>query len=139
MATQGASAVQPRSAWAGWSVFAGVALLVAGIAHVINALMAFTRTGTTVLVPSGVLVQFNYAGLGWTFLITGVVLAATGAGILSGRTWARVVGVALAVLSVLANTVLFAAYPMWSGLIILIDLFVIYSLAAHGRELHHTN
>lgn len=39
------------------------------------------------------------------------------------------------VLSVLVNLAFFAAYPLWSAVVIIVDMVVIYAIAAHGREL----
>jgi hypothetical protein len=58
-----------------------------------------------------------------------------GLGLLAGQTWARVVGITLAVLSAIANFLFIPYYPFWSMLIIAVDVFVIWALVAHGREL----
>jgi hypothetical protein len=47
-----------------------------------------------------------------------------------------VVAVILAGLSALANLVFIGAYPLWSIVIIAVDILVIYALTVHGRELH---
>jgi hypothetical protein len=57
-----------------------------------------------------------------------------GWGLLSGRTWARMVAITLAVLSAIANFLFIPYYPFWSLLIIAVDVFVIWAIAAHGRE-----
>jgi hypothetical protein len=54
--------------------------------------------------------------------------------VLSGATWARVVGITVAVLSAIANFVFIPYYPLWSLLIIALDVAVIWALAAHGRD-----
>jgi hypothetical protein len=55
-------------------------------------------------------------------------------GLLSGRTWARMVAITLAVLSAIVNFLFIPYYPFWSLLIIAMDVFVIWAIAAHGRE-----
>ena len=57
-----------------------------------------------------------------------------GFAVLSGQTWGRVVGITLAVLSAMANFAFIPYYPVWSVTIIALDVFVIWALAAHGRE-----
>jgi hypothetical protein len=52
--------------------------------------------------------------------------------------WARVVGIIIALLSALANIAFLAAYPIWSTIIIAIDVLVIYALAVHGRAVRTT-
>jgi hypothetical protein len=71
---------------------------------------------------------------GWIHLILGLLVAFAGWGLLSGRTWARVVAITLAVLSAIANFLWLPYYPFWSLLIIAVDVFVIWAIAAHGRE-----
>ncbi|MGW3470413.1 DUF7144 family membrane protein [Saccharopolyspora sp. NPDC000995] len=131
MTTHGARRM--HTGWVGWVYFAAVVLLLAGIVQVINGLIAFARSGTTYVIPAGA-VQISYAGVGWSFLITGAVLVLTGIGLFGGRTWARAVAIVMAVISVLANLAFFTAYPLWSAVVIVLDVIVIYALAAHGRE-----
>jgi hypothetical protein len=44
------------------------------------------------------------------------------------------VGITLAVLSAIANLAFIPDYPIWSLLIIALDVFVIWAIATHGRE-----
>jgi hypothetical protein len=48
---------------------------------------------------------------------------------------ARTVAIFLAVLSAIANFAFIPYYPFWSLLIIALDVFVIWAVAAHGGEL----
>jgi hypothetical protein len=138
MASQDAGHGHLRTRWAGWIVFAGLILILAGIVNIINGIAALSRSGAVVVTESGTAVTLDYRGVAWGFLILGVVLAVTGAGLMTGRTWARAAGIVLAALSVLVNLAFFAAYPLWSAVIIIIDMVVIYAIAAHGRELRRT-
>jgi hypothetical protein len=52
--------------------------------------------------------------------------------LLSGRTWARVVGITVAVLSAIANFLWLPYYPFWALLIIALDVFVIWAIAVYG-------
>ena len=65
----------------------------------------------------------------------GDAAALAGWGLLSGRTWARAVAIVLAGLSVIANFLFIPYYPFWSIIAIAIEVFVIWAVAAHGREL----
>lgn len=121
--------------WVGWIVFAGLLLILGGIVNIVNGVVTLSRSGAVVVTESGTAVMLDYRGVGWGFFVLGVVLAVTGAGLMTGRTWARAVGIALAALSVLVNLAFFAAYPLWSAVVIIVDMVVIYAIAAHGREL----
>ena len=68
-------------------------------------------------------------------LILGLVLIGAGAAIFSGRVWGRTLGVIAAILSAVLNFAYIASYPVWSTLIIALDVLIIYALIAHGGEL----
>jgi hypothetical protein len=70
--------------------------------------------------------------------VIGLLVAFAGWGLLSGRTWARAVAIALAVLSAIANFLFIPYYPFWSLLIITLDVFVIWAVAAHGGDLRES-
>jgi len=80
------------------------------------------------------LFEFDVTSWGWIHLILGVIVALAGFSLLSGATWARVVGITLAVLSAIANFAFIPYYPFWSLLIIALDVFVIWALAVHGSK-----
>jgi hypothetical protein len=48
--------------------------------------------------------------------------------------WARIVGVIVATISAIANFAFIPYYPFWSLTIIAIDVFVIWALTVHGRD-----
>ena len=71
---------------------------------------------------------------GWIHLLVGLVVAVAGLAVLGGRTWGRVVGITLAMLSALANFLFIPYYPFWALTVIVLDIFIIWALAAHGRD-----
>jgi hypothetical protein len=81
------------------------------------------------------LFQFDVTTWGWIHLLVGLVVAAAGAAVLSGQVWGRAIGILLAVLSAIANFLFIPYYPFWSLLIITLDIFVIWALSAHGRDI----
>ena len=80
------------------------------------------------------LYEFDATTWGWIHLVLGLIVAFAGGGLLSGQTWARVVGITVAALSATANFLFIPYYPFWSMLIIAVDIFVIWALTAHGRQ-----
>jgi hypothetical protein len=72
---------------------------------------------------------------GWIDLIVGLLVAGAGWAVFSGRTWGRIVGIILAALSAVANFLFIPYYPFWAILIVVLDVFVIWALAVHGREM----
>ena len=71
---------------------------------------------------------------GWIHLIVGVLVAAAGWAVIAGRMWGRVVGIMVAGLSALANFFFIPYYPLWSLLIITLDVFVIWALCVYGSR-----
>ena len=118
-----------------WVVFGGVMLILLGFIHAIEGLVALLKDDYYRVRPSGLVVHVSYTTWGWVHLVLGIVAALTGIGLLAGNMAARVVGVALAALSALVNLAFVAAYPLWSAIVITIDVVVIYAIVVHGAEL----
>ena len=51
--------------------------------------------------------------------------------VLAGTSWGRVVGIVLAGASAIANFLFIPYYPIWTLLIIALDVFVIFALATY--------
>jgi hypothetical protein len=130
--------VTPRATgWVGMVVFAGVMLLLLGGFQAIEGIVAIFRDQYYLTTSAGLVLTVDYTAWGWTHLLLGAIAILAGLGVLGGQTWARVVGIIIAVVSALANMMFLAAYPVWGTIVIAIDVLVIYALAAHGREVHY--
>lgn len=121
--------------WVGWIIFAGVTMIVLGGFQVIEGLVAVFERGYYRVSPGGLIVHVNYNAWGWTHFSLGVLIVLVGFGVLAGMTWARVVGIALAVISAIVSLAFIPAYPVWGVIVIALDIVVIYALATHGREM----
>jgi hypothetical protein len=122
------------TSWAvGFVLFAALMMLLAGIFQALQGLVAIFENEFYVATRN-YLFEFDATTWGWIHLIVGVIVAFAGWGLLSGRTWARVVAITVAVLSAIANFLFIPYYPFWSLLIITLDIFVIWAVAAHGGE-----
>ena len=126
---------QEPSAWAaGFIAFAGVMMIMAGAFQAIAGLVALFENEFYVATPNYML-QFDATSWGWIHLLMGLLVVFAGFAVLAGQTWGRIVGITLAVLSALANFAFIPYYPFWSMTIIAVDIFIIWALAAHGRDL----
>jgi uncharacterized membrane protein len=128
-----------RTAWTGWVVFAGLMMIMVGSFQAIEGLVAIFDDGFYHVTEGGLVVNVDYTAWGWTHLLLGALLIVSGAGVLVGNVLARTVAVVVAMLSVLVNLLFIAAYPIWSILIITVDVLVIYALIVHGRELRDSS
>lgn len=126
---------QESTAWSGWVVFGGVMLMTLGAFQVIQALVALFDDGFYLVRPNGLVVNVNYNTWGWTHLIIGAVAIVSGLGLLMGNMAARIIGVIAAVVSAIVNLAFISAYPVWSAIVIALDVIVIYAIIVHGGEL----
>ena len=140
-ASQYRSAGRAREA-SGWAVsftlFAAIMMIMSGTFQALAGLVAIFENEFYVATRN-YLVQLDATSWGWIHLLVGRVVAFAGWGLLSGRTWARVVGITLAVLSAIANFLFLPYYPFWALTVITLDVFVIWALTAHGRDLQTTD
>jgi len=124
-----------QTGWVGWIAFSASMMMLLGGFQAIQGLVAIFDDGFYHVTESGLVVNVDYTAWGWTHLLLGVLIAASGVGVLAGNVAARTVAVILAALSALVNLVFIEAYPIWSIIIITVDVLVIYALTVHGREL----
>lgn len=126
---------QPQvTAWVGMVVFAGTMLLLLGAFQIFQGLVALIRDDFYAVTRTGLLLELDFTAWGWIHLAIGVIAMITGVGVLAGQMWARVVGIIIAGISALANLAFLSAYPVWSTIMIALDVLAIYALAVHGRE-----
>jgi hypothetical protein len=127
------------SAWAGWATFAGIMLILLGCFSAIEGVVAIFDDGWYHVTEGGLLVEVDYTAWGWTHLLLGVLIVLSGIGVLTGNVAARAVAVVLAGLSALVNLAFIEAYPIWSVIVITVDVLVIYALTVHGGELRDSS
>jgi hypothetical protein len=121
--------------WVGWVAFAGIMLIMLGIFQAIEGFVAIFDNGYYLVRPNGLVVNVDYTAWGWTHLIIGLIAIAVGIGLMTGNMVARIVGIIIAVISAIVNLMFIAAYPVWSTIVIAVDVIVIYAIVVHGREL----
>ena len=120
--------------WVGWIVFAAVIMVMMGVFSIIGGLIAIfdDSWGAGAF---GRYAESTANTWGWTALIIGVLVLFAAFGILQGKTWARVVAIILVGLEAIAHFGTVRGYPIWSMIVILLCVFVLYALIVHGGEL----
>jgi len=120
----------------GWKVFAGIMILIVGVLNVFDGLVGLTQKSYVEQFTNGQLpVTNNIKTWSWVVLIIGVVMILAGFLIFSGNMFGRVVGILVASLNLLVQLAYLNHNTFWSFTMILIDILVIYGLAAHGGRL----
>jgi hypothetical protein len=117
------------SSWArGLTVFAASLMMVVGTFQFFEGLVAVVNGDEFLLTTKNYLVQFDATGWGWTHLVIGLVVAATGVFVLQGNRLARGVGIGIACVSALANFLWIPYYPLWALVVLTLDVAVIWAL-----------
>jgi hypothetical protein len=119
----------------GFTVLAGALMMLGGLWGFFEGLVAIIHRSFYNSLPNYTF-QFSVHGWGWIHLILGVVVFGAGVCVLLGQTWAKLVGIVLAVFSALANFLFIPYYPVWSIILIAMDVFIIWALASGISRRH---
>ena len=119
--------------WVGWVYFAGFMMIILGIFQAITGLTALLNSTYYVKLQSHLLV-LNYTQWGWIHLLLGILVIVVGTNLFSGKGWARVIATILVTLNLIAQFAFVSAYPIWSIIMMVIDVLIIYALTVHGGE-----
>jgi hypothetical protein len=123
------------SGWAiGFTMFAAIMLLIAGSFQILAGLAGIFENEFYVRTTNYFL-EFDVTAWGWIHLIWGVLVLVAGLGLLQGSLWGRTLGVIGASVSALINFAFIPYYPVWSILIIAVDVAIIWALTAHGQDI----
>ncbi len=118
-----------KTAWAsGGVVFAGTVLIMIGVFQILMGISAIAND-TFLVLRGDYVYNVDVTGWGWIHLGLGVLIVLTGLALFTGATWAKVAGIVLAVLSAVDNFLFLPYYPIWSLLLVALDVFVIWALA----------
>lgn len=126
---------EKTTGWTGWVAFGGVMLILLGLFQAVEGLVAVFDEGYYHVTQSGLLVNVTYDAWGWVHFGVGVSAVVIGAGVLSGNLIAQIAGAILAGASALIHLAFVPAYPVWSLIVITLNVIVIYAFIAHGREI----
>jgi hypothetical protein len=113
------STEEPPSRWAaGFIAFAGIMMILAGGFQILAGLVALFENEFYVTTRN-YLLKFDATSWGWIHLLLGLLVLFAG----------------FAVLSALSMFAFVPYYPFWALAVITLDVFVIWALIAHGRDL----
>ncbi|MFK4099383.1 hypothetical protein ACI2L1_04725 [Streptomyces sp. NPDC019531] len=129
--TPGLGPTPAENSWAaGGVVFAGVLMLVHGILAILQGISLLADDDVWASIGDYVY-KINRTGWGVILLCLGALAAGVGAFILRGAGWARMTGIFLASLNMLAQFLFLPYEPVWSVIMIGINFFVIWALAVY--------
>ncbi|EPD63902.1 MULTISPECIES: DUF7144 family membrane protein [Streptomyces] len=123
-----------KQSWAaGLMTFGAVMLTVAGLLAIFRGIMAIAEDDVFVTTPDYVF-EFDLTSWGWIHLVLGVVAVFISFGLFQAATWARVAGVAIGGLIIIANFLSLPEYPVWSVVMIAFSALIIWALCVVRRD-----
>ncbi|MER6350044.1 DUF7144 family membrane protein [Streptomyces sp. NPDC001595] len=115
----------------GGLVVAGVLMLCGGVLAVLQGVAAIAGDDVYGRIGSYVY-GLDLTGWGWIHLVLGALVAATGWGVLVGAGWARTAGVPLISVSLVAQFLFLPYVPLWSIVMIAIEVFALWALVTRS-------
>jgi hypothetical protein len=134
MSTTGGSgpAEEPISGWAaGGITFAATMATLVGTFQILQGLVAVFNDEFYV-VTRNYTFDLDVSAWGWIHVLIGVLMLGVAFGLYARALWAVIGGLAIAMLSALSNFFFIPYYPIWSLLLIAINLWIIWSLTRPG-------
>lgn len=125
---------EPSGAAIGFSAFAAFMLLMIGMFQALAGIAAIANDDRFVVTEDYV-VTLDVTQWGWIHLIIGIIVFLSGIGIFTGNVLARTVGVIVALASAVSAFVYLPIQPVWSSILIAVNVTVIWALTAHGRDI----
>ena len=118
----------------GWLVFAGIALMVAGVMRLFDAIWAWRVNAHTNLHADlqDALFGRSISTYGWLWLVVAIILFLSGLAVMGRNQLARWIGVFAGAVAAISAIWWIPYYPVWSLVYIGIGVLVIYGLVAHG-------
>lgn len=120
---------RPTGAVLGWTITAAVLMMVSGLWNFLEGLAAIIKGQFFIVLPNYVY-NVSVTSWGWIHLILGAAVFVAGAFLFMDKMWARIVGVVLACLSAVANFLYIPYFPVWSVIVIAVDVFIVWALLA---------
>jgi len=117
----------------GWTVFAGIILFIVGSLDALWGLAAILNNDVVIVGGHGTIIA-DITTWGWIHFILGSVMALAGLGLFAGSSGARWFAVFFVTVNAITQIVWFPAAPLWSFLMILLDVTIIYQLTARWEE-----
>jgi hypothetical protein len=111
----------------GVTTFAGVLMATVAVFQILQGIAAIAKDDVFV---TGIDFQYklDVSNWGWVHLVIGVIALVTGAGILAGQAWGRLVGLFIGFLAIFSNFAFIPYYPVWSIVVIAFWVVTLWAL-----------
>lgn len=122
---------EPSGVSVGAALFAGAMMVMAGLLQMLLGIAAIASDSGFLAANDSYFLSGNTTAWGWVHILIGVLVGVAGFAVFMGATWARVIGILLAMLSAVANFLFIPYHPVWAVVVIVIDIIVIYGLSTY--------
>lgn len=119
--------------WSGFIAFAAMMMIIVGVINILEGVVTIVERDRTVVVANQLYVV-DLLAWGILTLAFGVLVTVAGVGVLSGRGWARIVAIVCVALHAIVQVASLVAYPLWSLLMLALDVAILYALTAAWHE-----
>jgi hypothetical protein len=113
---------------AGASIAAGALLFTSAVLTVLQGIQALVDH-RPLIIGSNYVYKFSATGWGWIHIAAGIVLGIVAVGLITGAVWARVAAIVMACTSIVVMFMWLPYYPMWSIIVIALDVIIIWAVA----------
>ena len=120
--------------WTGMMGFASIMLVLIGGFHVLGGFIALLENRVYDADATDLLLFQSYAGWGIAHMALGTLALLTGVGLVMRKPWSRVATMVIASFSAVTNLAFLSASPGWYGLLIMLDVLVIYAVTVHFED-----
>jgi hypothetical protein len=117
----------------GWAVFAGMILVILGFLNFFWGLAGILDDENLIVGGNGAIIV-DLTAWGWATLIIGAIQVLVAFGLFTAQSWARWAGVFFAALAAIGQIGIVTAFPIWSLIVIVLAVLVIYNLTARWEE-----
>jgi hypothetical protein len=118
----------------GWLIFAAIALGVAGIMRIFDAIWAFRYHGVLPENLENAIFGHSLKTYGWIYLVVGIVVIVCAGGVLVRSQISRWIGIFAGAVMAISAIWWMPYYPVWSLTYIGVGVLVIYALAVYGQR-----
>ena len=122
------------SGWVGWIGSASAMLFLVGFFHIVAGAAALINDKVYVVTDKALWI-LDITQWGWVHLIGGILALLAAGSLMQGKGFGRTVAVLFALASATVNMAFIPIYPIWSIMMIVIAVLVIYAVVRHGGEL----
>ena len=121
--------------WTGWVGFTAIMLTLIGTITFFEGLVAVARDEYYVVTGKQVLV-FDVTTWGWIMLFWGILLFLAGLGLAAQQGWARWFAIVVVTLNLIGQLGFLghSGYPLWTLVIITLEIIVLFALTARWGQ-----